>query len=240
MAEPNTTAFDPKIFLSEIGNGRTTLKFAPGRAIYVQGDPANAVFYVQKGKAQVSLIAPNGKGRVLAIFTAGDFFGESCLLGQSKRMTNVIAITEVSVMRLEKPAMRAVLQEQLKFSELFISHLLRRKRRVEDDLVDHMFNCSEKRLARTLLLLANFGKDGKPAVITPTISQETLAEMVGTTRSRISFFMNKFRRQGLIDYSGHELRVNAPLLDMVLNESECADTIPETHRTAPKRRAAKN
>jgi CRP-like cAMP-binding protein len=219
--EDKESAFDPKAMMARIGSGRTAVKYPADVAVYAQGDAANSIFYIQKGKAKVVITAPSGKEAVLAIFGPGDFFGESCLLGQAQRMTSVVTITELSAMRLDKHAVLAALHEEPQFSELFIVHLLRRKRRVEDDLVDQLFNSSEKRLARTLLLLANFGKESRPEPVLGKMSQETLAEMVGTTRSRVSFFMNKFRRLGFIDYRGGrrgDLHVNASLLNMVLSE----------------------
>jgi CRP-like cAMP-binding protein len=228
--DKKSIAFDPKAFLSKIGSGRTNVKYAPGVTIYAQGDAANAVFYLQKGKAKKTVTSEAGKEAVLAILASGDFFGEGCLNGQLRRVTTVAAMTECAVMRLEKASMLRVLYDEPEFSGLFIHHLLQRNSRIEEDLVDQLFNSSEKRLARTLLLLANFGKDSKPEPVIAKISQETLAEMVGTTRSRVSFFMNKFRRLGLIDYNGDahgELHVNASLLNMVLREGA-----PNTKRQA--------
>jgi CRP-like cAMP-binding protein len=213
--------FDPKVFLSQIGAGRTNAKYKPGDVIYAQGDAANSVFYLQKGKAKKAVTSQTGKEAVLSILETGDFFGEGCLHGLPRRMTTITAMTECAVMRLEKAAMLRVLHDESEFSELFILYLLQRNSRAEEDLVDHMFNSSEKRLARTLLLLANFGKDGRPEPVMPKISQETLAEMIGTTRSRVSFFMNKFRRLGFIDYRGgtcSDLQVHTSLLNMVLRE----------------------
>jgi CRP/FNR family cyclic AMP-dependent transcriptional regulator len=212
-------AVDPKIFLSKIGSGRTNVKFSADDVIYSQGDTANAVYYLQKGKAKKTVTSKSGKEAVLTILQAGDFFGESCLNGQIRRVTTVTGMTDCSVMRLEKAAMLRMLHDEPEFAELFILHLLHRNSRTQEDLVDQLFNSSEKRLARTLLLLANFGKDSKPEPVITKISQETLAEMVGTTRSRVSYFMNKFRRLGFIDYrgGGHaDLHVNTSLLNMVL------------------------
>jgi CRP/FNR family cyclic AMP-dependent transcriptional regulator len=212
-------AFDPKVFLSKIGSGRTNTKYSAGEIVYVQGDAANAVFYLQKGKIKRTVTSKTGKEAVLGILAAGDFFGEGCLNGQSRRITTATAMTECAIMQMEKSAMLHVLHDEPEFSELFILHLLHRNSRAEEDLVDQLFNSSEKRLARTLLLLANFGKDSKPEPVIAKISQETLAEMIGTTRSRVSFFMNKFRRLGFIDYSGGghgDLHVNTSLLNMVL------------------------
>ena len=214
-------AFDPNIFLSKIGSGRTNEKFSAQDIVFSQGDAAGAVFYLQKGKAKITVTSKSGKEAVLAILGPGDFFGEGCLNGQPRRMSTVTAMTECSIMRLEKAGMVRVLHDEPKFADLFISHLLHRNSRVEEDLVDQLFNSSEKRLARTLLLLANFGKDSKPEPVIAKISQETLAEMIGTTRSRVSFFMNKFRRLGFIEYNGDthgDLHVHTSLLNMVLHD----------------------
>ncbi len=216
-------AFDPKIFLSCIGSGTANEKFDAQSIIYSQGDAASAVYYLQNGKAKKTITSKCGKEAVLAILAPGDFFGETCLHGHPRRLTTVTPMTECSVMRLEKPAMLRVLREEPEFAELFIAHLLRRISRVEEDLVDQLFNSSEKRLARTLLLLANFGKDGKQVPVIAKISQETLAEMIGTTRSRVNFFMNKFRRLGFIEYDGGsrgELRVHTSLLNMELHDGD--------------------
>lgn len=213
--------FDPKEFLSHIGAGRTNADYRANDVVFAQGDAADAVFYLQKGKAKITVTSENGKEAVLAILGPDDFFGESCMNGQPLRLATIMAMTDCSIMRLEKAAMVRVLHEEPKFSDLFINHLLHRNSRVEEDLVDHLFNSSEKRLARTLLLLANFGKDGKQEPVIARISQETLAEMIGTTRSRVNFFMNKFRRLGFIDYNGDAqsgLHVHTSLLNMVLHE----------------------
>ena len=219
-------AFDSKVFLSKIGSGRTNEKFGADEVVYSQGDAAAAIYYLQKGKAKITVTSKAGKEAVLAIIGPGDFFGEGCLNGQSVRMATVTTMTECSIMRLEKSAMVRVLHEEPKFSDLFIAHLLHRNSRVEEDLVDQLFNSSEKRLARTLLLLANFGKDRKPEPVIAKISQETLAEMIGTTRSRVSFFMNKFRRLGFIEYNGDthgDLHINTSLLNMVLRDGGVSD-----------------
>jgi CRP-like cAMP-binding protein len=211
--------FDPGTFLAKVGAGRKNLKSSAGAAIYMQGDAADAIYFLQKGKAKVTVTNTSGKEAVLAIHDAGDFFGEGCLNGQAQRMATVTAMTDCSIMRIEKPAMMAVLHREPRFSEMFIAHLLHRNSRVEEDLVDQLFNSSEKRLARALLLLANFGKEARPEPLIAKISQETLAEMIGTTRSRVSFFMNKFRRLGFIDYNGH-IEVHSSLLNVVLNDGE--------------------
>jgi CRP/FNR family cyclic AMP-dependent transcriptional regulator len=214
-------AFDPKVFLSKIGTGRANEKFSAHDVVYSQGDAANAIYYLQKGKAKITVLSKTGKEAVLAIVGPSDFFGERCLNGEHRRISTATAMTECSVMRVEKAAMIRALHEESKFSDLFITHLLHRNSRVEEDLVDQLFNSSEKRLARTLLLLANFGKESKPEPVIAKISQETLAEMIGTTRSRVSFFMNKFRRLGFIEYSGDthgDLHVHTSLLNMVLHD----------------------
>jgi CRP/FNR family cyclic AMP-dependent transcriptional regulator len=217
-AKKTRVAFEPQLFLSKIGSGRSNVKFSP---VYTQGDPATSVYFLQKGKAKITVASSAGKEAVIAIIGPGDFFGEGCLNGHAVRMATVTAMTECATMRIERAAMVQTLHEEPKFADLFISHLLHRNSRVEEDLVDQLFNSSEKRLARTLLLLANFGKEGKPEPVIAKISQETLAEMIGTTRSRVSFFMNKFRRLGLIDYNGDthgDLHVHTSLLNMVLRD----------------------
>jgi CRP-like cAMP-binding protein len=193
------------------------LKFGIGATIYAQGDAADAVCFLQAGKVKVTVTAETGKEAVLAILGPGDFFGEGCMNGQPRRLTGVMALTDCTIMRLEKSTMIGALHEQLSFSELFLAYLLKRNSRVEADLTDQLFNSSEKRLARTLLLLANFGKEGKVEPVLAKISQETLAEMIGTTRSRVSHFMNKFRRLGFIEY-GDQLTVHSSLLSVVLND----------------------
>jgi CRP-like cAMP-binding protein len=216
-------AFDPQTFLSKIGAGRRSETLKANHVVFSQGEAATAIYYLQKGKAKTTVTSRGGKEAVLAIISAGDFFGEGCLNGQSRRIATVITMTECEIMRIEKVAMMRVLHEEPKFSDLFIAHLVHRNSRVEEDLVDQLFNSSEKRLARTLLLLANFGKDGKQEPVIAKISQETLAEMIGTTRSRVSFFMNKFRRLGFIDYSGDShgnLQVHSSLLNLVLRDGE--------------------
>src|SRR6202051_1512118 len=188
--------FDPKAFLATVDGGRTLSKYRTGKVIFSQGDPADAVFYIQKGQVKLTVVSEQGKEAIVALSGRDEFFGEGCLAGQSRRMATATAMSECEIMRLEKQAMIRVLHEEPAFSEMFVSHLLERTIRVEADLVDQLFNSSEKRLARALLLLANFGKKGRPEPILAKISQETLAEMIGTTRARVSFFMNKFRRKG--------------------------------------------
>ena len=221
MATKRQPAFDPKLFLAKIGNGHGVVKYRKDQVVFSQGDPADAVFYVQKGKVKLTVVSEQGKEAVIAILSADDFFGEGCLAGQTQRIATVMAMTDAVIVRLEKPAIIQVLHEQPAFSELFIAHLLGRAIRVEADLVDQLFNSSEKRLARMLLLLANFGKETRPEPIIAKISQETLAEMIGTTRSRVSFFMNKFRKLGFIEYNGsieNGIEVHSSLLNVVLHE----------------------
>jgi CRP/FNR family transcriptional regulator, cyclic AMP receptor protein len=211
--------FDPKTFLSTINNGRRITVFRKKQAIFVQGDSADAVFYIQNGKVRLTVVSKSGKEATIGVLSDGDFFGEGCLTGQPLRMCSAKAMTESTVMRIDKKAMMEVIHGERAFSDMFVAYLLTRNIRYEEDLVDQLFNSSEKRLARVLLLLAHFGKDGKPEVAIPQISQETLAEMVGTTRSRVSFFMNRFRKLGLIDYHGGDgLRVHSSLLNLVLHD----------------------
>jgi CRP/FNR family cyclic AMP-dependent transcriptional regulator len=211
--------FDPASFLAKIVSGRRSVTYRAGSAIYAQGDVDQAVYYLQKGKVKKTVTSKTGKEAVLAILAPGDFFGESSLNAQVRRVTTTTAMTDCIAVRLERTAMLRALHDNPEFSDLFMLHLLHRNSRAQEDLVDQLFNSSEKRLARTLLLLANFGKDNKPEPVIAKISQETLAEMVGTTRSRVSFFMNKFRRLGFIDYVGGGkggLHVNTSLLNIVL------------------------
>ena len=210
--------FDPKVFLSKVDGGRTISDYRQNQIVYAQGDLADAVFYIQSGKAKKIVVSEQGKEAVVALFGAGDFFGEGCLRGETLRLAAVSAMTECVIMRMPKENIIRVIHEEPAFAELFISHLLHRNSRVEEDLVDQLFNSSEKRLARALLLLANFGKEREPEPILAKISQETLAEMIGTTRSRVSAFMNKFRQLGLINYNGH-IEVHRSLLNVVLHEN---------------------
>ena len=209
--------FDPKVFLDTENVGRTICKYRKDQMVFSQGSSADAVFYIQKGKVKITVVSEQGKEAVVAIQGPDEFCGEGCLTGQPRRMATAVAMTECEIMRLEKAAMIRVLHEEPAFSEMFVAHLLARTIRVEEDLVDQLFNSSEKRLARSLLLLANFGKDGRPERIIAKVSQETLAEMIGTTRSRVSHFMNKFRKLGFIDYNGH-LEVHSSLLNVVLHD----------------------
>ena len=209
--------FDPKVFLSTIDGGRKIAAFSKKQTIFVQGDPSDSVFYVQKGKVRLTVVSKNGKEATIGVLNESDFFGEGCLTGQLLRLCSATAMTDCSVMRIEKKSMMEVLHRESAFSDMFVAYLLARNIRYEEDLVDQLFNSSEKRLARILLLLAHFGKDGKPEVAIPKISQETLAEMIGTTRSRVSFFMNRFRKLGFIRYNG-ELEVHSSLLNVVLHD----------------------
>jgi len=213
----NRVSFDAAGFLAKAGAGKTIVACQKGHVVFGQSDPAGAVYYVQKGKLKLSVISHNGKEAVVAILGAGDFFGEGCLAGQDLRMSTATAMTECAIVRLEKSVVTRMLRDQPAFAELFLKHLLSRNIRIEEDLVDQLFNSSEKRLARVLLLLANFGKEGKPETVLPKISQETLAEIVGTTRSRVSLFMNRFRKLGYIKYNGG-LEVHSSLLNVVLHD----------------------
>jgi CRP/FNR family cyclic AMP-dependent transcriptional regulator len=217
MAREANPSFDPKAFLAKADGGRSISKYRTHQIVFAQGDPADSVFYIQDGKVKLTVVSEQGKEAVVAILGADEFCGEGCLAGQPRRMATAVAMTECEIMRLEKAAIIRVLHEEPAFSEMFVSHLLARTVRVEADLVDQLFNSSEKRLARALLLLANFGKEGRPQPIVAKVSQETLAEMIGTTRSRVSHFMNKFRQLGLIDYNGH-IEVHSALLNVVLND----------------------
>jgi CRP/FNR family transcriptional regulator, cyclic AMP receptor protein len=209
--------FDLRTFLAKTGAGRKVALYEPSQAIYAQGDAADSVFYIHKGRISVSVVSKRGKEAIIAILGHGEFFGEGCLAGQTKRMSTAKAMAPSSVTRIEKAAAISVLREEPEFSDVFLQHLLARTIRIEEDLIDQLFNSSEKRLARVLLLLANFGKDGTPQTMIPQISQETLAEVVGTTRSRISHFMNKFRKLGFISYNGH-IEVHSSLLNVVLHD----------------------
>jgi CRP/FNR family transcriptional regulator, cyclic AMP receptor protein len=194
--------FDAKVFLANIGQGRKIVHVRKKNGVYAQGDLSNAVFYIKKGRIRLTVLSKNGKEATIAILNAADFFGEGCLAGQSMRMGSATAMTDCELMRIEKKAMQSALHRERALSDIFVAYLLARNIRYEEDLVDQLFNSSEKRLARIVLLLARFGKNGKPEKVIPKISQETLAEMVGTTRSRISFFMNRFRKLGFIHYNG--------------------------------------
>ena len=209
--------FDPVEFLETAAKGRIISAHRKKQIIFAQGDAADAVIYIKKGKVKVTVLSKQGKEAVVAILGTDEFLGEGCLIGQPKRLATATAMTDCVTMRVEKLEVLQVLQDEPAFSKMFISHILARNARVEEDLVDQLFNSTEKRLARVLLLLANFGKEGRPEPIVAKISQETLAEMIGTTRSRVSHFMNKFRQMGFIDYNGH-LEVHSSLLSVVLND----------------------
>jgi len=217
MAKAKKRPFDVSDFLSKMDGGRTLQTFSKNQNVYAQGDQADAVFYIQEGKVKVCVMSERGKEAVVALHGAGDFFGEGCLTGLPLRLATVSAMTDCVVMRIDKAAMVSTLRDEPKLSEVFMAYILARNARVEEDLVDQLFNSSEKRLARVLLLMANFGKEGKPEPVIPKISQETLAEIVGTTRARVSTFMNKFRELGFISYNGH-LEVHNSLLNVVLHD----------------------
>jgi CRP/FNR family transcriptional regulator, cyclic AMP receptor protein len=204
-------------FLAQPGTGNNIIKYRKNQVVFSQGDPAVAVFYVQKGKLKVTVVSDRGKEAVAAILGPDEFFGEACMAGQVLRLVTVSAMTDAVVMRIETSEMVRLVQEQSAFSQMFMTHILNRTIRVEADLIDQLFNSSERRLARLLLLLANYGSAGKPEPIIAKISQETLAEMIGTTRSRVSFFMNRFRKSGFISYNGH-IEVHKSLLNLVLQE----------------------
>jgi CRP/FNR family cyclic AMP-dependent transcriptional regulator len=217
MATKSWPSFDPKSFLAAVGEGRSIGEYRKDQIVFSQGDRADAVFYIQSGKVKISVVSEQGKEAVVAMLGTNDFFGEGCLAGQALRIATVAAIMDSVIVRLEKAAIVRVIHREPAFSGMFIAHLLARAIRVEADLVDQLFNSSEKRLARLLLLLANFGKEEKPEPILAKISQETLADMIGTTRSRVSFFMNKFRKLGLIDYNGC-IEVHSSLLNVILHD----------------------
>jgi CRP/FNR family cyclic AMP-dependent transcriptional regulator len=217
MKSKRKLPFDPKVFLSKVNGGRAISKYLKDELVFTQGEPADSVFYIQSGKVKKTVLSEQGKEAVVALQGTGDFFGEGCLTGEPLRLATVSAMTECVIVRISKADITLVIHEEPAFAELFIAHLLTRNLRVEEDLVDQLFNSSEKRLARVLLLLANFGKEGRPEPIVAKISQETLAEMIGTTRARVSFFMNKFRQLGLIDYNGH-IEVHSSLLNVVLHD----------------------
>jgi CRP-like cAMP-binding protein len=218
--------FNLQKFLSTVNGGRSLITYRKGETVFAQGDLCEGVFYIQSGKCKVCVISEQGKEAVVAIHGKGDFFGEGCLTGQRLRLSTVVAMSDLEVMRFENAAIQRVLHEEPSFSELFITHLLERNARVEADLVDQLFNSSEKRLARLLLLMANFGREGKPEPVIAKISQETLAEMIGTTRSRVSVFMNKFRKLGFIEYNG-DLKVHNSLLNVILHDAPGLRREPE-------------
>ena len=215
MAGKQAAPFNPKTFLAQAGDGRSTLQCQKHQTLFAQGDAANAVFYIQEGRVKLTVVSPQGKEAVVAILGSGDFFGETCLAGQPVCLATATSLDASTIVRIDRGTMNRVLYNEPAFSELFMLHLMTRNIRTQEDLVDQLFNSAEKRLARTLLLLAHFGKEGKPELVIPKISQETLAEMVGTTRSRVSFFMNRFKKLGFIEYTDG-LHVHRSLLSVVL------------------------
>jgi CRP/FNR family cyclic AMP-dependent transcriptional regulator len=217
MGKPAKSAFDAQEFLANVGVGKTILELQKNSTVFAQGDVADRVFYIQKGKVKLTVLSKQAKEAVVGIFGPGQFFGEGCLNGHALRISTTTAMEACVITSITKKAMQAALHEQPAFSELFVKYLLTRNSRIEEDLIDQLFNSSERRLARLLLLLSHFGKEGAPQTIFPNISQETLAEMIGTTRSRVSHFMNKFRKLGLISYNGH-IEVNSAMLDAVLHD----------------------
>jgi CRP/FNR family cyclic AMP-dependent transcriptional regulator len=223
-AEKNS--FDPKAFLSKVGNGKTILDFHSNQNVFAQGEVADTVFYIQKGSVKITVMSEQGKVAVVGILEPGQFFGEGCMNGHSIRIATATAMEHCVITAITKAAMIAALHDESKFSELFMAYLLTKNGRIQEDLIDQLFNSSEKRLARLLLLLANFGKEGSPQLVSPNISQETLAEMIGTTRPRVSFFLNKFRKLGLISYNGR-IEVHNSLLNAVLHEK------PQIEREEP-------
>jgi CRP-like cAMP-binding protein len=217
LAKKRSPGFDMASFLTSRGDRQSIVRYRKNRVIFSQGDPADEVCYVHKGKLKATVVSERGKEAVTSILGPNEFFGEACLAGQARRLVTVAALTDATVVRIARPQMILLIQEQPAFSQMFMTHILNRTIRVEADLVDQLFNSSERRLARLLLLLANYGGDGKPEPILAKISQETLAEMIGTTRSRVSFFMNRFRKLGFISYNGH-IEVHKSLLNLVLHE----------------------
>jgi CRP/FNR family transcriptional regulator, cyclic AMP receptor protein len=214
-AKSDQGTFDPRAFLAKVGEGKSIVEYRKDEVVFAQGDAADAIYYIQKGRLKVVVISEQGKEAVVGMLEPGQFFGEGCMNGHALRIATTTAMEACLVTAITKAAMLAALHSEPKFSELFMAHLLTRNSRIEEDLIDQLFNSSEKRLARLLLLLANFGKEGSPQPISPNISQETLAEMIGTTRSRVSFFMNKFRKLGFISYNG-KIEVHSSLLNAVL------------------------
>jgi CRP/FNR family transcriptional regulator, cyclic AMP receptor protein len=211
-------AFDTEKFLATISVGGKVVAFSMKETVFTQGDVADSVFYIQEGKVQLTVVSKSGKVGTVGILSEGEFFGEGCLVGRRLRMNSAAAMTNCELLRIDKKAMMEALHREHEFSDMFVANLMARNIRYEEDLVDHLFNSSEKRLARLLLLLARFGKGGVPESVIPKISQETLAEMIGTTRSRVSFFMNRFRRSGFVDYGGSGLQVHSSLMNVVLRD----------------------
>ena len=230
MANRRKVSFDPEKFLAQVGKGKTVTNYRKDQTIFTQGEAADAVFYIHQGRVKLTVVSEQGKEAVVAILARNDFLGEGCLNGHSLRIATARAIENCVIARVEKAIMIATIHNEPKFSELFLSYILARNSRIEEDLIDQLFNSSEKRLARLLLLLANFGKEGRPEPIVGKISQETLAEMIGTTRARVSFFMNKFRRLGYIDYNG-DVKVHNSLLNVVLYDKPEIKTVDEEAQT---------
>jgi CRP/FNR family transcriptional regulator, cyclic AMP receptor protein len=218
VAVKKLSKFDPKTFLSTIDGGRKIAAFPKGQTIFAQGDSCDAVFYIQEGKVKLTVVSQIGKAATIGILNGGDFLGEGCLAGPPRRLCSATAMTDCYVMRIDKKSMMKVLHREHAFSDMFVAYLLSRNIRYEQDLVDQLFNSSEKRLARLLLLLAQFGKDGMPEMVIPKISQETLADMIGTTRPRVCFFMNRFRKLGLVDYGENGMQVHSSLLNVILHD----------------------
>jgi CRP/FNR family transcriptional regulator, cyclic AMP receptor protein len=213
-----TQVFDPRFLLTKLTAGRSRREYLPSEAVYTQGDPANAVFFVIGGSVKLTVVSRSGKEAVVAILPESSFFGEGCLAGQQVRMSTAVALTPSTIMRIEKAVMVSLLQQEPDFAEQFLAHLLSRNIRMEADLVDQLFNSSEKRLARLLLLMANFGQESKPMPVIAKVSQETLAEMIGTTRSRVSYFLNRFRELGFINYNAGGMEVHSSLVSVVLHD----------------------
>jgi CRP/FNR family transcriptional regulator, cyclic AMP receptor protein len=209
--------FNPQTFFNRIGNGKTTLDSPKRQILFSQGDTADAVFYIQTGKVKLTVVSPHGKEAVIVILEPGSFFGEGCIAGQLVHLATATTVEAARIVRIDKPSMLRLLQDDRTFSALFLTYMLARNVRIQEDLVDQLFNSSEKRLARALLLMAHFGKEGKREEVIPKISQETLAEMIGTTRSRVSFFMTRFKKMGLIHYDGG-LHVHSSLLNIILHD----------------------
>ncbi len=229
MPNKRTPSFDVKTFLANPGDGHSITKYRKNQLVFSQGQAADAVYYIQKGKVKITVVSERGKEAVISMLGAGDFFGEGAIAGQTVRVATVAAMSEAHMVRIAKATMMEILHNHVEFSELFMAHILQRTIRVEADLVDQLFNSSERRLARLLLLLANYGQEGKPEPMIAKISQETLAEMIGTTRSRVSHFMNKFRSLGLITYNGH-ITVHKSLLNLVLHEKPHISPRPNTRQ----------
>jgi CRP-like cAMP-binding protein len=218
MATKPGTLFDPKVFLAKIGEGRALEKYHIGQVVFAQGDAADSVLYILSGKAKVTVTSEDGREAVIAMLGADEFVGEGCLNGQILRIATVTAATDCAMMYIQKAALQRIIRDEPAFSEMFIAHLLTRTARIQEDLLDQLFNSSEKRLARALLLLANFGKEGTPEPVVAKMSHETLAEMIGTTRARVSFFMNKFRQLGFIEYDNGRIEVHGSLLNVLLHD----------------------